>query len=92
MNFNPMDLIKIKETMYEHNSKEFSIISDFINILINLQSEQYHRFKEINIKKVLGNDFFLKQELIERAYQMAKMEFDFLKDTFLFPNKRGIPK
>ena len=77
MNFNPMDLIKLKESIYEKNSIPFDVITKFISKLIDLQNEQYHQFPN-NIKDVLSSDFFKKQEMIEGAFKMCQMNFDFM--------------
>lgn len=66
MNFNPMDLILIKEHFLGCcNEKE---ISKFINILIDLQSEGV---QDNELKSKLSNcNFFEKNEMIELAYKI----------------------
>ncbi len=77
MNFNPMDLIKIKEFFYKRDDK-FDVITEFISLLIDLQC-QGATLNNTPIGKELGKDFFLKQILIELGYTMNKLDFDFLK-------------
>lgn len=67
MNFNPMDLIHVKEHFKGcFDDKE---VSKFISILIDLQFEG---IQDIDLKDKLGNYFFNKQELIEIAGKLTK--------------------
>jgi hypothetical protein len=78
MNFNPMDLIKVKEHFKGcFDEKE---ISTFINILIEMQNE----YREIDapLKESLGSDFFKKQEMIQAAYTLTGMRFNFQERDF----------
>ena len=72
MNFNPMDLILIKEALYDVNSIPFNIISSFISKLMDIQIEPNKNLPN-GLKENLGTLFFKKQEMIEHAYQIAKL-------------------
>ena len=74
MNFNPMDLIKVKEHFKGcFDEKE---VSKFLSILIQLQGTDMDVF-DVPLKEALGSDFFKKQEMIQMAYTLTKMKFDF---------------
>ena len=68
MNFNPMDLILIKEHFTGcFNERE---VSKFINILIGLQSDGIH---DTPLKEGLSKTaFFQKNEMIELAYKIKR--------------------
>jgi len=80
MNFNPMDLIKIKETFYKNDSIPYNHISEFIALLLDIQAK-YINLKYITIKE-FGTDngywdkFDKKQEMIELAYKIKNLEDD----------------
>lgn len=68
MNFNPMELINIKEHFSGcFDSKE---VSKFINILLDLQAEGV---QDEQLKEKLPN-FEAKQEMIQLAYQINKLK------------------
>jgi hypothetical protein len=68
MNFNPMDLIHVKEHFYPSlTNMELKAIEKFISLLIDLQKEG---IIDTDLKKNLGSYFFKKQELIEIACSM----------------------
>lgn len=67
MNFNPMDLIHIKEHYREcFDERE---VTKFIEILIDLQQDG---IKNPELKEKLGAYFFNKQELIQVAGRLFK--------------------
>lgn len=71
MNFNPMDLILIKEYLYHVNSQEFDIISKFINKLLDIQNKGLP--KEIREQMHdKGKYFNWKNKLIELALKSGK--------------------
>lgn len=75
MNFNTMDLIKLKEAMCPSNHKDYEAISKFISWLIDIQAAGCEVGGKI--EQALGSDFFKKQEMIEMAYKLTGMNFNF---------------
>jgi hypothetical protein len=73
MNFNPMDLIKLKEALYARDSEEFNAITDFITKLVDIQCD----WKEKDFKvlgETYGKSFVNRQKMIEHAYKISKLE------------------
>lgn len=66
MNFNPMDLILVKEHFYDIKEDEYDTIGNFISTLIDLQA---HGIPEKLREKMHNNGkyFDWKQELIDLA-------------------------
>ena len=66
MNFNQMDLIKLKEHFYQNrDSIEFRAISSFISKLVDLNFEKHL------VENLLGKQFTDKQDLINLAYKLG---------------------
>lgn len=76
MNFNPMDLIKIKEFLYDPNSIPYKNITNFIDSLVELQLNLGTGRITEEEQQVMGFNFFIKQEMIENAFQIAKLSFE----------------
>jgi hypothetical protein len=84
MLFNPMDLILLKELFYDVNSIPFNIVASFINKLLDLQNKTALGRVTEEEQNVLGALFFKKQEMIEFAYQIAKLNvFEKIEDQTL---------
>ncbi len=75
MNFNPMDLINLKEAFCPNTHPDFKAITKFISWLIDIQQNGLSD----EMKKALGKNFELKQEMIQKAFDLTGMKFDFQK-------------
>lgn len=76
MNFNPMDLIIVKELFYRYNAIPFQIISQFINKLTDLQAQpEILEGMPLDDKtKEWLRTFLLKQEMIEHSYKIKNLD------------------
>ena len=72
MNFNPMDLINLKEKFCPSNHLDFKAITKFIGWLLDIQKDGLSEM----MKETLGEEFIKKQEMIEMAYQLRKMGYN----------------
>ena len=64
-----MDLIKLKEGFCPNTHPDFKPITKFISWLLDIQTDG----GSDKIREVLGPFFFKKQEMIEYAFQIAKL-------------------
>lgn len=71
MNFNPMDLILIKEHLYHNNSVQYKLVSEFIDRICDIQRDGLpDEIREKMHDK--GKYFDWKNQLIELALKGGK--------------------
>lgn len=75
--FNDMDLILLKEHFYNSVSKEYIIITDFIEKISNMDHREVWRdiVRDEGCKYEYGKYFIEKQEFFDKALQLAQYNF-----------------
>ena len=72
MNFNPMDLVNLKEKFCPSSHPDYKAITKFISWLLDIQKNGISDM----MKEAVGEEFEKKQEMIEMAYRLRKMGYN----------------